>query len=451
MRIYYVYMIRPIIRLLKLLLPASLLNKVRPIGHGLLAKIANFRYGHPSEKLIVIGVTGTAGKSTTINILAHILNTTGHKTGFVTTANYSYGSEVLTNEHGLSMPNEFLLQKQLAIMAARKCQYAIIECTSEGLAQNRHLGINFDVALLTNLSPAHIEAHGSFENYRATKGKLFATLGTSHKKPIFTKKIIGVNIDDANAEFFLQFPADTAFGISTRQASPVFRTYAIREAKADPLLSFTLDGTPIKTNLFGLFNSYNTGLALAAALELAIEPQKAREAIAIFPGVAGRMEKIPTTTGIDIFVDYAPEPVGMEDALNAVSTLPHKRIIHVFGSTGGHRDSAKRFEFGKITASKSDVVIITNDDVYDSNPKEIAENIREGINQIPESHRKAKQIEMVLDRKEALRRAITLAEKGDIILATGKGSEQFLVLPENKRIKWDERKVIEELLAKIYA
>lgn len=438
-------MLQSLKSLIKNILPEDTLRELRPIGHGAASLVASIRYGRPSNKLVIIGVTGTAGKSTTINLLAHLLNSTGFKTGFITTANYSYGGESFINEHGLSMPNEFLLQKQLKLMVKRGCNYAILECTSEGLAQNRHLGIAFDVALFTNLSPAHIEAHGSFENYRAAKGRLFAALNHKKKKHFFNKKIIGLNLDDGNSKFFSEFAADTKFGISLKTKSDTMATYLGENIQTEPTISFAVNNIIFTINLFGSFNVYNALLAVAAASELGLPLTKLTEVVRTFPGMPGRMENIPNNRDITIFVDYAPEPKGMEEALGAVNKLPHKRVIHVFGSTGGHRDTQKRFEFGKITAAKSDIVIICNDDVYDSNPLEIAEDIKEGINQIV-TERKAKTVEIILDRRQAIKKALEMAEADDIVIFTGKGSEQFLVLPGNKRIEWDERKVVKEVL-----
>lgn len=433
---------------IKAILPASTLKQLRPLAHGILAVVASLRYGRPSEKMIVVGVTGTAGKSTTVNLLAHTLNSTGYKTGFVTTANYSYGGETFTNEHGLSMPNEFLLQKQLRLMVARGCKYAILECTSEGLAQNRHWGINFDLVLFTNLSPAHIEAHGSFENYRAAKGKLFQALSEHPRKKIFPKKTIGVNIDDANFEFFTAFAHDALFAVSEKIKSETIPTYLAENITTNPTTNFTINQIPFSIPLFGAFNTYNELLAIGTAVELGIPLTKVAEVVHTFPGMPGRMERIPNDQGFTIFVDYAPEPKGMEEALRSINLLPHNNIIHVFGSTGGHRDVQKRFEFGKISARFADTIIITNDDVYTSNPQEIAENIQEGINQIV-ADRRAKNVSIILDRTEAISTALSKAQTNDIIIFTGKGSEQFLVLPGNKRIAWDERKIILETLTKI--
>jgi UDP-N-acetylmuramoyl-L-alanyl-D-glutamate--2,6-diaminopimelate ligase len=161
------------------------------------------------------------------------------------------------------------------------------------------------------------------------------------------------------------------------------------------------------------------------------------------------MEEVENSRGFKIFVDYGCEPVSIKAALMAASSLPHNKLIHVFGSTGGHRDVQKRFLFGQISAQIADVIIITNDDVYDSDPERIAEDIAQGIAQVQSEKRKVKRIERHLDRRYAIAEALKIAKENDIVLITGKGSEQFLVLPGNHRIEWDEASIVKEELKKI--
>lgn len=430
---------------LKRLIPEVLQKIVRPYYHGALALLASWYYGRPSRRLTVIGVTGTSGKSTTVLLLSHLLNQSGRRAGYVTTAGWSDGARPEVNRHGLSMPGGPLLQRYLKGMVASGCRYAVVECTSEGLAQNRHLGVDFDVALFTNLSPAHQDAHGSFASYRSAKGKLFSALGDSFRKPGVEKRI-GVNLDDREAPFFSGFAAAARFGVTLAGVQPVgfTRTYAAT-ALTD---GFSLNGQDYRTNLPGAFNVQNALLASACALELGVGPGEIVRALPAFSGAPGRMERI-TAEPFSVFVDYAPEPSGMRAALRAVRAMGPKRLIHVFGSTGGHRDVSKRFEFGELSAREADLVIVTNDDVYGSDPEEIARNIREGTERVPQSERRAREVRTVLDRREAIGVALSLAEPGDLVLITGKGSEQFLVLPENRRIPWDDRTVVREELAQL--
>ncbi|MEK7652260.1 MAG: UDP-N-acetylmuramyl-tripeptide synthetase [Patescibacteria group bacterium] len=421
------------LNIIKLILPKPWLKKIRPFGHGFLACLAAIWYGFPARKMTVIGITGTSGKSTTTQILSKILNQAGKQTGYITTVEFFDGRKTTLNKHGLSMPGRFLLQRELAEMVAVGCTHAIVECTSEGLSQNRHLGIDFDIALITNLTEAHLEAHGGFENYKQAKAKLFKALEHSKKK----HKIIGVNLDDKHSSFYGAFKAAETFGISLKDS---------KLKQQHNSTEFQFNGNIFKVHLPGEFNVYNALMAVACAYKLGVNDhiivQKALDQIVEIPG---RMQLIQNQKGIKVYLDYAPEPAGMSSALKAVASMPHAKLIHVFGSTGGHRDSSKRFEFGKISSNYADVIIITNDDVYDSDPEEIAGDIEKGIATNPNRKENIKVL-TVLDRKEAIRAAIQFAQKEDILIITGKGSEQFLVLPGNERIEWDEKRIIEELL-----
>lgn len=428
-------------KFVKALVPKPLQKTLLPIYHGAAAQLSSVFYGSPSNEMFVIGVTGTAGKSTTVMMLAHILNSAGFKTGYITTVGSSDGSRSYINKHGLSMPGGPLLQKTLHDFSSRGCKFAVIEATSEGLAQYRHLGITFKAALFTNLSPAHIEAHGSFEAYRAAKGKLFENLDTN--------SILGVNTDDPNYQFFLNFPAGRKFGTSTREdkisqtSVPVIRATNI---KVTDILNFEIEGTAFELNLKGSFNIANALLAIGLAQYLGVGLDDSAAALKNFGTVPGRMETIPNNRGLTIIVDYAPEPKPLEESLRTAMMLDHKKLIHVFGATGGHRDTSKHYEFGTISARFADTIIITNDDVYDSDPQQIANHIREGITKVIPDQKKVSNIIVELDRRSALEKALSIAEAGDLILVTGKGSEQFLVLPGNERISWDDAKVIKELL-----
>ena len=208
---------------------------------------------------------------------------------------------------------------------------------------------------------------------------------------------------------------------------------------------FKVGDVNFKINIPGEFNLRNAHFATAIAAELGVSFEESAQALLLVTEIAGRMQKVKNNKGFEIFLDYAPEPIAMQSALEAVSKLPHKRLIHVFGSTGGHRDVQKRFEFGKISARFADIVMVTNDDVYESDPQKIADDVVAGIRRsdaVPHVH-------IVLDRREAIKKVLGMAEAGDLIIFTGKGSEQFLVLPGNKRIPWDEKTEIQNALKSI--
>ncbi len=436
--------------MLKRLLPAKLLKLIRPYYHGAVAWVFSWCYGRPAARLVVIGVTGTAGKSSTVQILAHILNRSGRICGYSTTVDFFDGRKHETNKHGLSMPNERLLQKQLKAMVRAGCRYAIVECTSEGLAQNRHLGINFDAALFTNLSRAHLEAHGSYGNYQAAKARLFAALGRGRKKAFCPEKILGVNCDDPMAGYYLSFAAARKFGVSFKgvQAPDAEKVFTGSRVRAGWQTEFLLDNQRFFLDWPGEFNAQNAALAAACASYLGVGLTDSAAALQTFRGVPGRMESVNNSLGFQIIVDYGCEPVSIKSALESAVLLPHRRLIHVFGATGGHRDAEKRFLFGHISAQFADEIVVTNDDVYDSNPQAIADRIVAGILDF-----KLRQppYRVVLDRRQAIAAALRSAQSNDLVLITGKGSEQFLVLPDNQRIDWEDARVVREELAKLEA
>jgi UDP-N-acetylmuramoyl-L-alanyl-D-glutamate--2,6-diaminopimelate ligase len=438
----------------KKILPKTTLKKIRPFWHGFLASAAAFRNGFPSKQLVVIGITGTAGKSTTVQMLAKIMNDSGLKTGYVTTVGYSVNGDVFNkNKISLSMPSGPVLQSRLLDMVDAGCKYAVIEATSEGLAQNRHFGIDFDVALLTNLHPAHLDSHGDFESYKRAKGRLFKAISASMRKEFFPTKIIGLNLDSADFGYFSGFKADKKFAVTSALneeksamavSAGIQNIYALENIKTTAAgSSFKIYNQEFNIGVPGEFNIWNALLAVSAANMFGVELAKSADSLVDFK-IIGRMEEIDSPKGFKVFIDYAPEPIAMENSLQAVSGMPHKRVVHVFGSTGGHRDVGKRQEFGKISATYADKIIITNDDVYESDPIKIAEEIKNGIDAIASV--KNIEVKTILDRGEAIKTAIAEAEEGDIILITGKGSENFLVLPGDKRIDWDEHKLVETLL-----
>ena len=441
--------------LIKKILPNSIVKKIRPLGHGFLAFVAAARYGFPSRKMIVIGITGTAGKSTTIQLLAHILHMTGHKTGYSTTVGFFDGTTEHINSDSMSMAGRFRLQGYLKTMVQNNCTHAIIEATSEGLAQNRHVGIDFDGCVITNLAEAHLDSHGGFDNYKKAKAKLFQALASSKTKKLFPHKFIGVNLDDSYAEYYLKFAATNKFGVTMKRDRVLLpdepQTIFLGDNFAANVegIEFTIDGQKFTVPMPGKFNAYNAMIAIATASMLGIALAHAAQALEGFGGVSGRMERIPNDRTIGIYLDYGPEPIAMKNALESVAALPHKKIIHVFGSTGGHRDIIKRFEFGELSAQFADTIIITNDDVYDSDPEQIARDIRIGIDRVASDRKHVSKVKTILDRRAGIKQGLLLAEPGDIVMISGKGSEQFLSLPGNKTIAWNDKQVITELLQEI--
>ncbi len=423
-------------KLLKKIIPKKLLG----FYHLALTKFAAFFYGFPSEKMIVIGVTGTKGKSTTSILIGKMLMAAQHKVGWTTTATFRVGDREWLNDKKMTMLGRFALQKLLAKMVAAGTEYAVVETSSEGIAQFRSAGINYDAAVLTNLSPEHIESHGGFENYKKAKLKLFQTLGASRRKTLGGKEVaktIFVNADVTYAEEFLAPQADKK--ISFRFAD------ALEVTKENGTTSFKLFGEEFKTKLLGDFNLANIIAAATVCRELGVPLGAIRTAIWETDTLPGRMEFVPSEL-FKVIVDYAHEPASMEKLYEAIRDLKPTRVIQVFGGTGGGRDKSRRSVMGKMAANFCDIVIITTDDPYDEDPVVIAQSIASGAESAGKI--RGKDLFIEADRKKAIALAVSLARPDDVILVTGKGSEQKMAIGD-KLIPWDDRTVCKEVLAEM--
>ncbi len=424
--------------------------------HRLLAVLANLYYGRPSEKMMVIGVTGTNGKSTTVMLVAKILEEAGYKVGATSTAIFKIAEKEWLNDKKMTMLGRFALQKFLKQMVAAGCQYAVVETSSQGIEQFRHLGIHYDIGVFTNLTPEHIEAHGGFENYKNAKLKLFRKIERAGHKNIKTlkhknksvDKVIVVNGDDKYAEEFLNFKVDqkiiyqlpvTGCRLPSVVASDLF-------FKANGV-SFKIKDTGFNLHLFGRFNVYNSLAAIAVAQSQGIDLATCRTALEKVQSLPGRMEFVAKGHDFKVLIDYAPEPEGLKQLFATISV--HKiagngRIIHVFGSCGGGRDRARRPILGQISAQNADFSIVTNEDPYDDDPLSIINEVAEGV--IQEGKIQDETLFKVLDRREAIKKALNLAKKGDLVLLTGKGSEQAICVAGGRKVAWDEREEAIKLL-----
>jgi UDP-N-acetylmuramoyl-L-alanyl-D-glutamate--2,6-diaminopimelate ligase len=422
---------------------------LRPYHYGI-ALLGAIIYLFPSSRLIVIGVTGTNGKSTTVNYIAKVLAQAGDKVGFVTTANIYDGQREWMNKWKLTMPGRFHLQHLLRQMVASGCRYAVVEISSEGLIQYRHAGINIDVAVFTNLTPEHIERHGGFENYKKAKGMLFRHLTKLPHKSFSGKrqpKVIVVNTDDEHAEYFLSFVADKKIeyglnSVETRLASsqPTTQVIATNVKIESWSSSFVVDGQRFEVKMGGQFNVYNALAAVAIGRALGMSLERCAAGVVSLTSVPGRMERIDAGQPFTALVDYAPEPESMRQLQQAISRIPHHRIIHVFGSAGGGRDVSRRPVLGKMVASYADVAIVTNEDPYDEDPRQIINQVVAG------THGGRADVMVEPDRRQAIRRAVSLAKEGDLVVVTGKASEQWLCWENGRKEPWDDRQVLREEL-----
>ena len=422
---------------------------------------AAFFYGFPSRKMIVVGITGTKGKSTVVRLIGHILEQAGFKIGWTSSIDFKIGENIEANAIKMTMPGRFFMQKLLARMTKEGCQYALIETSSEGLVQYRHIGIDYDAAVLTNLSPEHIERHGGFENYKKAKLMLFDSISRSFKKSINgleVKKTIIVNGADEKYSDFIKFPADQKFNFAILKSEGKMKkssgAQSIFAAEinttpfgSDFVLETPLGSVKINSRLLGKFNIENMLAAGAVALSCGIDLEIIKQAFASFEPIAGRMEKITTPKGFMVFIDYAHEPKSLESVYQYCRSLIAKenknKLICVLGAAGGGRDKWKRPVMGNLAAKYCDYVILTNEDPYDENPAAILDEIEAGFSQVQNPY------EQILDREEAIQKSLSLAARGDIVILTGKGSETCIMGPNNTKTPWNEKEVVEKMLRKL--
>lgn len=407
--------------------------------HLLLAHLANFIYGRPSEKLIVIGVTGTNGKSTTANLISKILEEAGYKTAVSSTVSIKIADKERLNPRKITMPGRFFLQKLLSDAIKAGCRFAVIESSSEGILQHRQIGIHYDTMVFTNLTPEHIEAHKGFENYKNAKLAYFRQLERLPNKAINGKKVpkgIAVNADDEYSSEFSNFNVDKIITYGKTTDADVTGTGLIASERG---ISFAVENTEFKLNLKGVFDLYNALGAIATTKIFDVDIAIAKKALEKIPNIPGRVELIDEGQNFQVLVDYAYEPQAIRQLFATIKNWKHGKIIHVLGGTGGGRDKARRPILGRLAADNADTVILTTDDPYDEDPKKIIDEIAVS----------APNALKVLDRREAIAKALSLAGENDLVLITGKGSEQTMAV-KNGYIPWDDRKVAREELKKYY-
>ncbi|MFH2105235.1 MAG: UDP-N-acetylmuramoyl-L-alanyl-D-glutamate--2,6-diaminopimelate ligase, partial [Parcubacteria group bacterium] len=415
--------------------------------HRAVAWLAAVYFWFPSRRLVVIGVTGTKGKTTVCNLLATLLEEAGYKVGMATTANFKIGGREWINDKKQTMLGRFQLQGMLWEMIGAGCKYAIIETSSEGIAQHRHSGINYDVAVFTNLTPEHIESHGSFQKYKEAKGQFFTHLTARRSKKIAGKpipKIIVVNADDGHADHFLSFAADqkVTFGVAG-EADIKGSDIAVNRSG----LQFKINETDFTSPLLGKFNVYNILGSVAVGKTLGLDITKMPAAIAKVKNIPGRMELINVGQDFTVVVDYAHEPRSFEKVLCTLKDLYEDKLIVVTGSCGGGRDKKRQPVMGQLAAQYADQVIVTNEDPYDDDPQEI-------INKVAAGAEKAGKVAgnnlfKILDRRAGIKKALELARANDVVLIAGKGSEPVMAVAGGKHVPSDDRQIARELLQEI--
>ena len=405
-------------------------------------------YGFPSQKMIVVGVTGTKGKTSAINYIWACLTAGGVKTGLISTANIKIGEEEVLNKYHMTMPGRFVIQSLMAQMVKAGCKYCLVEVTSEGIKQKRNIGIIFDTAIFTNLTPEHLPSHGgSFEKYKEMKGKLFANLTKKYKK-ISGKRIektIIVNNDSEYSEYFKNFAADNKVSFGIKEIAD-YRALNVQENPEG--VTFDLDNKAYLLSILGSFNVYNALPAIIVAKSAGVSDSDISTGLSNLHLIPGRMEKINEGQKFLVLVDYAHEKESMTNILTTANHLKknNSKTIVLLGAEGGGRDKAKRALMGEIAGRLADYVFVTNVDPYEDDPKQIIEDIAVVAEKAGKI--RGQNLFTIEDRRESIKKALSIASENDVVLITGKGAEQSMVIG-GKSIPWDDRTVVREELKKI--
>ncbi len=407
-------------------------QQIKNIYHLAQAIIANFWYGFPSKKIKIIGVTGTDGKTTTVQLITKILEEAGYKVAMASTINFKINGKEQSNLSHFTTLSSFAVQKFAGLAVDAGCEYLVLEISSHSLDQYRVWGVDYDIAVITNLTREHLDYHETMEKYRKAKLKLFKKAKTAI-----------VNLDMEKPEDFLQ------------RENYKKITYSLKDNKADIFANniklgiansaFSINNQKFILNLAGDFNIENALAAICVGVCENIDLETCAKALEKVHGIPGRMEYVPNDRGLNILVDFALTPNALKKMYSLLVKIKKSeaKIIAVFGSCG-ERDRGKRPIIGEIVSQYADFIIITNDEPYREDPMRIIQEITAGI----KNKKSGEDFWVIPDRREAIKKALQLGKSGDIIAITGMGAEESMVVGDQK-IPWDDRKVIRELLQEI--
>jgi UDP-N-acetylmuramoyl-L-alanyl-D-glutamate--2,6-diaminopimelate ligase len=395
---------------------------------------ANF-FGHPSDRLKVVGITGTKGKTTVVYLLEEILKAAGASPGVIGTIEYR--GPGLKVQAVRTTPEASDLQAMLRQLVDAGASHCLMEVSSHSLEQKRVWGVSFDIAVFTNLTSEHLDYHRTMESYFEAKRKLFYL---NHKRSAAV-----VNMDDPwGQRLIAELPMKTVtFGFE-----PAAIVRAVKSNLTDDGMEVHVahpgNVLHIQSRLVGKHNVYNILAAAASALALNVSPQDIVRGMAALKGVPGRFEKVENSRGIHIVVDYAHTDAALEHLLATAREFKPRRIILVFGA-GGNRDKGKRERMGRVAARMADWTVITSDNPRNEEPLEIIAAIEKGFGK-----EASRTYEVVPDRKEAITRALAMANKGDYVLVAGKGHEDYQIF-KDRTIHFSDIEVIKEVLGRLEA
>ena len=398
-------------------------------------------FDYPANRMRMVGVTGTNGKTTTTHMIRHILKAQGHKVGIIGTVHIMIGDTSYPIHN--TTPDVVDLQHILHQMVQENVEYCVMEVSSHALALGRVSGVEFDTAVFTNLTQDHLDFHKTFENYLAAKCKLFEQVSASDQ--VKDNKGAVINIDDSYGHRVMEkttAPTITysTLGKGTLNASDVHMS----TKNSQYTVNYKGESYPVSMNTTGLFNVYNTLAAIGACLQEGISMEAIDTALKTFSSVPGRFELIEEGQDFAVVVDYAHTPDGLQNILETAKAIKENRIIIVFGC-GGDRDATKRPIMGRIAAEYGDKIYVTSDNPRTEDPVQIVKDVEVGVK---EALRDGTSYEVIVDRREAINHAIHDAKAGDIVIIAGKGHENYQIL-KNETIHFDDREEARKALKEI--
>lgn len=416
-----------------------------------LSYLAAAFYGFPAHRLTVIGVTGTDGKTTTCNLLYHILRAAGLRVGLISTVNAVIGDITLDTGFHVTTPDAHEVQRYLAMMTAAGLTHVILETTSHGWSQHRIDACEFDIGVVTNITHEHLDEHGSYEKYRAAKARLLQSLAETPAKPQGNPRLAVLNGDDGSYDYLYDLtrnlPSVRSVGYGLGAAATV---RAVQVSYRPEGMHFEAIGPDFRqsvvTRLIGEFNVANCLAALTAAVcGLGIDPSVAARGIAAMDGVPGRMERIDLGQPFTAIVDFAHTPNALRVALETVRRMTDRRVIVIFGSAG-LRDKEKRRMMAEVAADLADLAILTAEDPRTESLTDILAEMAEGARR--RGGEEGKTFFRIPDRREAIRLGVRLARPGDVVMACGKGHEQSMCFGTTE-YPWDDRVAMRAAIAEL--
>ncbi|MBI4995069.1 UDP-N-acetylmuramoyl-L-alanyl-D-glutamate--2,6-diaminopimelate ligase [Candidatus Peregrinibacteria bacterium] len=415
-------------------------NSFLLLYHKLKAVLAAIFYRFPANRLKIIAVTGTKGKSTAVHFIASILREAGHKVGVASTIQFQIGDRIWFNDTKQTTQGPFALQSLLREMVKARCEFAVIEITSHAMTQSRAWGINIDAAVLTNIQRDHIEYHGNFENYLYAKGLLFSLLPRLERKAGIQKTAV-LPAEDPNVNYFETFACDKKLLYGFGKGIIRAENMQLSADGSDFTLKVPNSEIDIHINIPGEFNVLNALAAASAAISFGVKLEAVKKGLEAAMEIPGRLEVIKLGQPFTVVVDYAHTAESLEKLLSLFKSLTKGKLFLVFGATGGGRDKLKRPEMGAVADKYADYIVATDDDPYTEDRMQIINQVSEGI-----KRREGHNFWKIRDRRQAIRLALSLAGEGDTVIVAGKGCEPIQIIGE-ERIPWDDRKVVREILS----